>query len=476
MIQNPKKLRSIHFVGIKGVGMTPLAIIAKEAGIHVSGSDVGDEFITDAALTSSGIYPSVGFSRDNVQNLDLVVVTGAHDGYGNIEVITAREKNIPVLSQGEAVGLFMDGQILGRKFSGISVAGSHGKTTTTAMIATILSGSGYDPSYLIGTGSVSSLHFPGHYGNGIFFVAEADEYATEPVFDKTPKFLWQKPKIALITNIELDHPDLYSSVDEVRMAFREFAANIQNNGLLVTCGDDEQVQHLLKDYNRQRVTFGFLPKNDFVVTRVENKESQTHFWVERNGVSLGNFVLNLLGNHNVLNALGAIIVALECGISLDNIRKALLSFTGSKRRYEYIGKMKSGAFLYDDYAHHPTEIVKTLEAFRKQFPKSKIICIFQPHTLSRTKMMFEQFSSSFKDVDLAIICNIYSSLREKNDGSVSSEELVKAIGKQHKHVLFLPNLTDVIEYINRLSPKSDSVIITMGAGDVYKIHEKLKIL
>src|SRR5476651_368276 len=187
------KKKSIHFVGIKGVGMTPLALVAKEAGFVVSGSDVGEEFITDEILRESEIIPLIGFSSEHIASPDLVITTGAHGGYDNVEVQTAKEKPIPVITAGEAVGQFMAGEVLGRTFKGISVAGTHGKTTTTAMIATIMKETGFDPSFIIGTGNVGSLGTPGHFGKGKYFVAEADEYATEPKYNKTAKFLWQHP-------------------------------------------------------------------------------------------------------------------------------------------------------------------------------------------------------------------------------------------------------------------------------------------
>ena len=262
------KIKSIHFVGIKGVGMTPLAIIARQAGVSVTGSDIVDEFITDEPLKKAGIVPLVGFSKNHVGNPDLVITTGANGGFNNIEVLEAKRKSIKVITQGEAVGLFMNGEIFGRKFVGISVTGTHGKTTTTAMIATILKANGKDPSFLIGTAGAVSLGTPGHIGRGEYFVAEADEYMTEPNFDKTIKHMWQNPKIAVITNIEFDHPDVYNSIDDTRKAFLAFANKLPKDGVLITCGDDPQVKKLLSDFNRRKITYGVSKDNDFVVDHV----------------------------------------------------------------------------------------------------------------------------------------------------------------------------------------------------------------
>lgn len=455
------KVKSIHFVGIKGVGMTPLAIIAKEAGMEVSGSDIGEEFITDELLKKAGIVPLVGFSPSHLpggstkKDVDMVITTGAHGGFNNIEVLEARRKKIRVIAQGEAVGVFMDGGIFGRKFTGISVTGTHGKTTTTAMVATILKGYGMDPSYVIGTGNILSLDSSGHFGAGKYFVAEADEYMTEPNFDKTIKFMWQHPKIIVITNIEFDHPDVYKSLDETRQKFLQFANQLPKNGVLITCGDDSQVKKLLSEFKGRKITYGFNGDNDFVVPDV-----------------LGNVNLSVFGDHNRLNAVAAFIVGLEIGLTKEKIIKSLTQFKGSKRRSEFVGELESGALVYDDYAHHPTEIKKTLKAFREKFSNYKIVCVFEPHTYSRTKSLFEQFSRSFIDADTVILTNIYASLREKPDPTVSIPDLAKKIGVK---ALFLPKLSDVIEYISNQSFGQGVILITMGAGDVYKINEKLKM-
>lgn len=447
-------IKSIHFVGIKGVGMTPLAIIAKEAGMEVSGSDIGEEFITDELLKKTGITPLIGFSKDHIKNPDLVITTGAHGGFNNVEVLEAKRKGIKIMTQGEAVGVFMIGTIFGRKQVGISVTGTHGKTTTTAMIATVFKGCGLDPSYVIGTGNVLSLGSSGHFGKGKYFVAEADEYMTEPSFDKTIKFMWQHPKIAVITNIEFDHPDAYKTIEDTRKACLAFANQLPEDGVLIACGDDPQVKKLLSEFKGRKITYGEGEDNEFTVSDV-----------------LNDLNLSVFGEHNRLNATAAFIVGLEIGLSREKIIESLVQFKGSKRRSEFVGTLSSGALVYDDYAHHPTEIQKTLKAFREKFPSSKIVCIFQPHTYSRTKSLFEQFSDSFNDVNTVILTQIYSSLREKPDPTVSMPDLAKKIGYKS---LFLPGLSDVVKYINNQRFGKDVVVITMGAGDVYKISENLK--
>jgi UDP-N-acetylmuramate--alanine ligase len=468
--------KKIHFVGIKGTNMTPLAIIAKEAGFEVSGSDVEQEFITDAALKKVGIVPQVGFSSEHITDQTFVITTGAHGGFDNVEVVTAKTKNIPFMSAGEATGEFMKGTLFKRNFVGISVAGTHGKTTTTAMIATVFAENKLDPSYIIGTGDVGSLGMPGHFGSGRYFVAEADEYATEPVHDKRARFLWQHPQFTIITNIEHDHPDIYPTISSVRETFLSFVQKLQDKGYLIACGDDPQIKLLLKEFDGRAITYGFSPENDYFLDRVTVSGEQTFFWVKSRGVPLGEFVLRVVGEHNALNALAAIITGLETGLSIDKIKKGLLAFRGSKRRLEFIGDLRTGAKVYDDYAHHPTEIKTTLAALRTQYPRKKIICIFQPHTYSRTKELFQLFTTAFGSVDLVILTDIFASAREKEDPEVSSKKLAFALGNRHKAVIHLPKLTDVIQYISENKLRSDTILVTMGAGDVYTIHSELEFV
>ncbi len=471
------KIHHIHFVGIKGVGLTPLAIIAKEAGIKVSGSDIEEEFITDSALRKVGITPFTDFSEDHLtDDIDLVITTGAHGGYDNIEVQTARKKSIPVMTKGEAVGEFMKGEILGRNFSGISVAGSHGKTTTSGMIVTLLKQAGFDPSYIVGTGSISFMDLPGHLGRGKYFVAEADEYATEPKYNHKPQFLWQFPEIALFTNIEHDHPDIYPTQEAVVNAFEAFTHNISSKGMLIGCADDRNVYSLLKSFNNRSISYGFSPQNDYVIDNVRILGSQTFFKVKAYGRDIGEFHLQVIGEHNALNAVGAIIVGSEIGLPLDQIREGLLHFTGVKRRLEFKGQLESGAYVFDDYAHHPTEISKTLGALRMRYPQKKIIAVFQPHTYSRTKALFTEFTTAFQDANEVILVDIYGSLREVKDTSISSKLLANVISQNKNNTYYIPTIEEVASYINKEKPDENAVIVFMGAGDVYKAINFLNLI
>lgn len=466
-------IKKIHFTGIKGVGMAPLAIIAKEAGFEVSGSDVSDKFITDRELEKAGILITIGFDSKNIEGADLVIATGAHGGRDNLEVVAAVEKGIKVLTQGEALGLFQSGEIFGKKFIGISIAGSHGKTTTTAMIATLLNENNLNPSFVIGTGEIPSLGSSGRFGSGKYFIAEADEYVVDSEYDKTPKFLFQHPQFLVITNIDFDHPDVYSSIEEVSEAFHEFIKNIKSNGNLIICGDGLDNQKFIGQIESSKITYGTSPNNDYVLDNVTSTTEGMFFRVSSRGAYLGEFSMPIFGEHNAINALAVIVLGLEIGLTIDQIKKGLAAFKGTKRRSEFIGKNSHGVLVYDDYGHHPEEIKKTLAAFRKIFPKKRIITIFQPHMFSRTKILFNEFASSFTDSSEVILLDIFPSFREKNDPNFSSLLLVEEINKFGKKAAYLPNEDDVIKYLTSASLDQNCVIITMGAGDVYKIGEKL---
>jgi UDP-N-acetylmuramate--alanine ligase len=463
----------IYFVGIKGVGMTPLAIIAKEAGFNVLGSDTEEEFITNKSLESLKIPLYKGFSPEHITpDISLLITTGAHGGFDNPEVKKARELGIKVLTQGEAVGTFMAGEILRKKMTGISITGCHGKTTTTAMIATLLKENKLDPTYIIGTSEIPSLGFSGHFGKSEYFVAEADEYATEPKYDKTPKLLWQKPKYIIFTNLEFDHPDLYDSIEDIKNAFVKFI-NQNGDATVIYNGDDTSLNQIMTNFNGRKISFGFTQNCDFVLKRVNTSLEQTFFWVEHKKTPMGEFVISTPGEYNALNALASVALGFEIGLSVDKIKSGLTKFHGCKRRLEYIGKTGNGALLYDDYAHHPTEIKNVLSSLQKMFPKKRIICIFQSHTYSRTRKLLDDFSRAFKDSDFLILTNIFASEREKEeDGDLSKELYLKTL-REHPSTVFLPEFTDVLKYIEQKSYDSENVLITVGAGKVYKIGQDL---
>lgn len=468
-----KSAKKIHFVGIKGVGMTPLAIIAKQAGFEVTGCDLPEEFITDRELKREGIVALEGFSESHIEDVDLVIATGAHGGSENIEFRKAVEKGISVLNQGDALGLFQDGELLNQKYFGISVAGSHGKTTTSAMVATILKVNNFDPSYVIGTGDIPSLGSSGKFGKGKYFVTEADEYVNDIEKDKTPKFLFQNPSAILITNIDFDHPDIYKNIDEIKDVFSKFCDKLSEDGVVVICGDGPENRSFISRIKNRKITFGISPDNDYILNHVNFSKDKMFFRVKAHGAEIGEFSMQVFGEHNAINATGAIALCLDLGLSVDQIKKGLSEFRGTKRRSEFVGELKYGALLYDDYAHHPLEIKKTIEAFRKAFPKNNIVVLFQPHMYSRTKVLFKDFASSFTDANEVIIAEIFASFREERDSDFSSVLLSEEINKYGKKAIYSPRLSDVVKYVTSRKYDRNSVIITMGAGDIYKISEEL---
>ncbi len=429
------KVKKIHFVGIKGIAMTSLAVYAKEWGYVVSGTDVAEKFPSDDVLAKAKITSLVGFDPSHIVLPDLVIYTGAHGGRDNIEVAEAIKKNIPVLPHGKALGMFMEGK------RQISVAGSHGKTTTTAMIATILSHAGRDPSYAIGSGEIIGLGLPGHFGKGDWFIAEADEYATDPGHDATPRFLWQNPEVLVITNIEFDHPDVYASLDEVKAAFQKLKNNVSPTGDIVSLTDGK-----------------------ITASSVRFDEGKTQFQLDIEGVNVGDFTLKVPGKHNAENAALAAVAASRAGVPWEKVFEGLATFGGAKRRFEKIGSIGNTVF-YDDYAHHPSEIAATLSAARAWYPKRRILAIFQPHTYSRTKAMLDQFSGAFADATLVITTDIYASAREDDTFGVTGAMLAERIANRHPHAFFAKNKEAVAKLLSAKIQDGD-IVIFMGAGDI----------
>lgn len=421
------RAKNIHFVGIKGIAMAALAVWAKEAGKRVTGTDVAQHFPSDEVLARAGISVTVGFNEKHIDKYkpDLVIYTGAHDGRDNVEVKRAEALGTPVLPHGKALGMAMEGK------RQITVAGSHGKTTVTAMVATILTKAGLDPSYAIGSGMVAGLGLPGHFGRGEWFVAEGDEYVTDPGHDATPRFLWQRPEILVVTNIDLDHPDVYPDIDSIVAAFKKL---VSQSGTVIAGSDDPQSAAL----------WG-------TSILVGSKEANR-------------FHLKVPGHHNAVNAAMAAAAAQAAGVSREKAIAALSQFGGAKRRFEKIGE-KDGILYYDDYAHHPAEIRATLEAAREKFAKRRIIVIFQPHTYSRTKALMGEFARSFAEADVVILTDIYPSAREHDTMGITGQTLVSETKIHHKNVHFAQRKHEVQTLLAK-RVRSGDVVFFMGAGDI----------
>lgn len=451
--------KRVHMVGIKGVAMAAMAVYLTQKGVKVTGSDVPDEFPTDAELKAAHIPVFGGFDPAHVLQKtlpDAVVYTGAHNGRDNVEVAAAIATSIPVFPHGQALGMVMN------PYRQIAVGGSHGKTTTSAMIAAILDSAGAKPSYAIGCGSIGGLGAAGKFGTGNWFVAEADEYVTDPRHDKTPRFLWMKPEILVVTNIDFDHPDVYGDLSSVQDAFVQLQKQQVAQQLTIVNIDDPKSAPLLA--GKHVITYGFSPRADVRISHVGDGAERTFFTLEQRAAKLGEFTLKVPGVHNVANATAAIIASQNAGVSWDQIRAGLLTFTGTKRRFEKVGNAR-GAIFYDDYAHHPAEIEATIAAARRWYQDSRIIAVFQPHTYSRTKALLGEFSKAFDATAISIIADIYASARESDTLGITSETLVEHIAKRGKEVYIGSGVENVVTLLDKLVTSGD-VIVFMGAGDI----------
>lgn len=439
--------------------MSALAIYAKERGFGVTGSDTEETFVTDKTLQKAGISV-LPFSPQNLKSRPEIVVVSAAYSKDNIEVREARRRHLEIKPYSEALAMFAnDLQI-------IAVAGIHGKTTTTALLSFILTKANLDPSFVIGSGEIPSLGATGHFGRGDYFVLEADEYRKSSE-EMTSKFLDFSPKVEIITSIEMDHPDMFSTEEKVYDAFYKFACRVPRTGFIVLCVDypkTRKIIHSLVDRNFE--TYGFNEKASWQIVDFLEIQDYSSFYILNCGNKIGPFKIKLPGKFNALNATAAIITALRLGIEEKLAKKYLFSFSGVKRRFEKIGQVDNITII-DDYAHHPRSVAMALEAARARYPQAEIYCIFQAHTYSRTKELLNEFASSFRAADHVIITEIYASQRETK-ATISGQDLASAIRKEQKSVKFIPDKNKIVQELvdNVTRP---ALIITMGAGDIYKL-------
>lgn len=461
-----KKIKHIHLTGIKGVGMTALACCFQDLGIKISGSDVEEIFVTDKVLKQRKIRWKVGFGEKNLRpKPDLLITTGAHGGLANPEVVAAKKLEIPVLTHAQALGKLMEGK------EGISVCGVGGKTTTSSMIATVLEKAGRKPSYAIGVAEIDPLGEAGHYNSGEEFVAEADEYVNSPGTDNRPRFSFQNPKIIVVTNIEYDHPDIYKDLGHTQKTFASFFEKLPADGLLLACADNKNTLKVAKNFPFVLQTYGFSPQTDWWIKRCFFGEGAMIFDLEHRGIIVKDIKLKVPGKFNVLNAAAAFAVGTFLGMNTQTIKKGLEEFGGTKRRFEFIGTV-GGVRVYDDYAHHPTEICQVISAAKKWFPGRRIIVVFQPHTYSRTKALFFDFARAFAGASTVVITEIYASAREKDDLGISGKALAQETAKYHPRVFFQPGEKEVVDFL-KTNAKSGDVIFTMGAGNIFLWHKNI---
>jgi UDP-N-acetylmuramate--alanine ligase len=447
-----QKKYHIHFVGIGGIGMSGIAELLLNLRYTVSGSDLVSSDIT-RRLSALGGRISKGHSADHIRGSDVVVVSSAIDP-DNPEVRAALEASIPVIPRAEMLA-----ELMRLKYS-VAVAGAHGKTTTTSIVASVLAKGGFDPTVVIG-GKLKSIDVNAVLGRGDFIVAEADE--------SDRSFLKMSPTIAVVTNIDREHLDHYKDLEDVKEAFLAFIDRIPFYGLAVLCLDNEALQDLIPRIRKRFVTYGLSSQADFQARNVSFHGLQSRFSVYRGTQRLGSITLNLPGLHNVNNALASIAVGTELHIPFDVIKSALEIIEGVQRRLEIKGHVEN-VTVVDDYGHHPTEIKATLAAVRESWPDKRIVVVFQPHRYSRTQALFDDFTRSFYQSDLLVVLPIYAASEKPIEG-VDAFRLFEGIRAHgHKDAVYAQSLEEAVEHLDK-SIVSGDLLLTLGAGDVWKVGE-----
>lgn len=449
------KERGIHFVGIGGAGMSGIAtVLLGLGGYRVSGSDLKKTAVIQR-LESLGATCYIGHAAENLKNVDMVITSTAISS-DNPEVAEAQRLGIPLIRRGAMLARLM------KEKQGIAVAGAHGKTTTTSMVALVLEKNGLDPTILIG-GDLSYIGGNAKLGRGEYLVAEADE--------SDGSFLLLDPAVAVVTNVEDDHLDHYGSKENIIKAFVEFLHKVPSNGLAVLCLDDPILREIRVDLPCPVVTYG--SKNsgaDYTLSAHEMGSGVTRGEVTFHGEKLGVLELQVPGYHNLLNALATVAAGRYLGLDFEQIAGALAAFTGAKRRYQLLGEVK-GIKIVDDYAHHPTEIRATLQAARYAHP-GRVIVVFQPHRYTRTRQLFREFGASFGHADLLILTDIYSAGETPIEG-INTKLILDAIAnKEGQQILHLPTLKEAQEFLLNNLTEGD-LVLTMGAGDVWTLGRDL---
>lgn len=448
-------LGHVHFIGIGGVGMSGIARVLLDMGVKVSGSDLIQKELTEE-LANRGATVYYGHQSENLAEAALVIYS-SDIPQDNVELLAAREKQIPMIHRSDLLA-----QLLNEK-KGIAVAGSHGKTTTTSMIALIMERTGIDPTYVVG-GEVVNLGSNARFGKGEYVIAEADES------DQT--FLKYHPYIGVVTNISPDHLENYDGdYEKLKSAYLQFLQQIKPDGTAVICGDDIELLHLQSVIKGKTITYGIDNDNvDYRAVDVKIGDRKATFSLEHHRKPLGEVTLSIPGRHNIYNALASMIVALEAGISFESVAEEIAHFRGAKRRFQIISDAND-ILLVDDYAVHPTEIKATLNAAKAT--GRKVYAVFQPHRISRAYYLLEQFAESFDEADEVVITDIYSPKGEKKVEGVNAEVLATKIQQQsNENIRYIKDLEEIITYLERRVQPGD-LVITLGAGDIWKVAKQL---
>ncbi len=448
-----QNIKNVHFIGIGGSSMSGLAEILLSQGYKVSGSDIKSSNATQK-LENKGARVFIGHAAENILNPDLVVYTVAVKD-DNPEMVRSRQLNIPVIDRAELLGLIMK-----RHSFGIAVSGTHGKTTTTSMITTIMLEAGTDPTAHIG-GELDCIGGNTRIGQSEYFITEACEYYGS--------FLKFHPFMAVILNVEVDHVDYFKDLDHIKDTFKQFISLVPTNGYIIACADDENTMSVIENKKCNKITYGL--KNPEAIWTAKNIKYNelgcASFDVYREGENAGSVMLSVPGPHNVSNSLAAIAACYTCGCSMESIVTGLMKFGGSHKRFELKG-LVDGIKVIDDYAHHPSEVKATLNAAANT-THNKIWCVFQPHTYTRTKAFIDQFSQAFGNADTIIVTDIYAA-REKDPGDIHSSMLAEKIREQGGNATYIGDFQDIAQYLDKNAQPGD-LILTMGAGDIVRCGE-----
>ena len=449
------RTRHIHMVGIGGIGMSGMAEILLQKGYTVTGSDA-KEGDTIKRLRELGAKIYIGHDEKNIEGADVVVFTSAVKAEENLETKAAMDAGIPVIKRAEMLA-----ELMRMKF-GVGIAGTHGKTTTTTMVGHVIQDGSFDPTIMVGGKVHSFSETNAVVGKGDIIIVEADE------FDRT--FLRLTPSLAVITNIEAEHLDIYDNLQDVKNAFVEFANKVPFYGAVVLCLDDPNVRSIIPEIERRTITYGLTPQAKVRARNIEVNQFYSSFTVMNDGEEIGKIKLEAPGEHNVKNALAAVAVGLELDIDFKNIKSGLERFEGVFRRFQLKADIDD-IIVIDDYAHHPTEVQATLKAARNGWKDRRVVAVFQPHLYSRTRDLFQDFGSSFFDAEVCVITDVYPSREEPIEGV--DGKLIADSAKEygHRQVHYVEDKQDLPEKLKEIVQAGD-VIITMGAGDIYRYGEK----
>lgn len=448
--------KRIHCLGIGGIGLSAVAEILADNGHIVSGTDINPSDVT-AHLESIGIKVFNKHEAENIEGVDAIVYSAAVSD-DNPEVVRAKQLELPLFSRAEVLGMIM------RNYdNSVAICGTHGKTTVTSMTSLILRNANYKPTILVG-GNLPQINGNVEIGDNNYFVTEACEYMDS--------FLQLRPNIGVILNIDSDHLDYFKDMDHIVSSFRKFVKQIPVGGVIIAYGDNPFVKDVLNDRNN-KITYGYSVGNDFYAENIIFDENgYPQYDICRKGNKIATIKLSVPGEHNVLNSMAAFVTASYLQVDIPTIQQTLLEYGGTNRRFDLTGYTDNGVKVIDDYAHHPTEIKATLSAV-KNMKHNKLWVVFQPHTYTRTKALFDDFVDSFTEADELILTDIYAA-REKDIYDISSYKLLTAMKKKYpdKNFNYIKDFEDIVRYIDR-NAQSDDIVITMGAGDVYKVGELL---